>query len=59
LDRLKTKPSETGLSELDKIIQKYIKEDEPEIEIIHRPDRVSPSNGPTTPAPRAKHPVKK
>ncbi len=37
LDRLKTKPSETGLSELDKIIQRYIKKDEAGLEKVHHP----------------------
>ncbi len=51
LDELKIKPSETELSELDKIVQNYIKEIEVEIESVYHPDPVSPLNGPPPPTP--------
>ncbi|MEN8246449.1 MAG: transporter substrate-binding domain-containing protein [Thermodesulfobacteriota bacterium] len=51
LDQLKTKPSETGLSKLDRIVQIYIKKDGTGIATVHPPDLLPPSNGPTTPVP--------
>ncbi len=47
LERLRTRPSRTVPSPLEKIVQLYIKKDQPELEIVHFAEPVSPPDGST------------